>query len=257
MLPTTAQHRLYRHVPGNKHLREQGAEPLDITYYDGRGRVRNEQVWLDVQWGEERRTLEYPAVVLELDPTAVQRYDGNRLSDTVKKYARPNDPTIAYERVEGTQLYDVLNITVAVESGQGDIRRGALAKEIAQEVYAAFRFETDYLNEPGVTAEGDPLFGDEAAIDALAWAQPMRVNPRAGEGIVHASAMVDEQHIDRYEMTFRVEYELTYSTLVEAVEAIEYEVTLEGVPGTLTEETVSIAQPTIASAVIPAATRGT
>lgn len=254
MLSTTAQHRLYAHVPGNEHRRDVGAEPLDITYYTPRGRARQTQVWLDVGWAEENHTFEYPAVVLELSPTSVQRYDGRKIADTIRKYARPSDPTIAYERVEGTRLYDVLNITVAVREGQDGIPKGALAKEIAQAIFATFRFEVDYLNEPGTTREGDPLFGEDAHVDALDWAQPMVVEPMSGEGMVNTSAMVDEQHVTRYEMQFRVEYELTHSVLVEAVEAIEYDVTVNGSP--VTQERVSVAHPTIGSGEPQTAWRG-
>lgn len=251
MLPTTAQHRLYQHVPGNKHTDD---APIEVSYFAPDGTYRQEDVWLDVQWAEERRTTQYPCVILELSPTGVQRYDNNRLTDTVRKLAKPNDPTIAYERVEGTQLYDILNLTVACRDGVGDIPRGALTKELVNEMYAAFRFEEDYLNEPGVGPDGLPVFGEDAHVDALDWSQPMRIRPVAGSGAVHTSAMIDEQHIDRYEMQFRVEYELTHSVLVEAVEAIEYDVTLDGEH--LTRERVHIAEPTVAAGRPQTASRG-
>lgn len=236
MLPTPAQHRLYRHIDD--------LSPLDITYYAPDGTARQAAVPLDVFWANEDYTATYPAVALRLDPTSVQRYEGGRLTDTVRKVARPDDPTVAYERLEGTQLYDVLHVTVAVRDDHDGIPRSALAKEIAQNLFASLRFETDYLQEPGVAADGSPLYGDDAPVDALDWSQPMVVEPVPGTGITRNPAMLDEQTTMRYEMQFRVNYELTHSVLVDAVEAIEYDVYVDG--EVVTRETVGTGTPTVA-----------
>jgi len=254
MLPVPAQHRLHRPVPGNDALPPSERRELTIDYYTFDGEYIQATPELDVFWAEEDYTAQYPCVAMELDPTGVQRYDGNTLTDWARRVAKPNDPTIAFERVEGTKLYDVLTLTVAVRddyiTDRGkEIRRSAFAKELAQALFAEFRFETDYLNEPGVTADGTPLYGDDAPVEANDWAQPMVVEPMPGTGITRGAAMVDEQHVDRYQMQFRITYELTHSVLVEAVEALEYEVTIDGRPAT--SETVGTGTPAVGSGVFP------
>jgi hypothetical protein len=258
MLPTPAQNRLYRHIPGNDALPDAERRPLNIDYYTFDGEYIQASPTLDVFWAEEDYTPTYPCVAMELDPTAVQRYDGNTLTDWARKKARPDDPTIAYERVEGTELYDVLTLTVAVRddyvTDRGKrIRRSAFAKELTQALFTAFRFESEYLNEPGVAADGTPLYGDDAPVEANDWAQPMQIDPMPGTGVTRAAAMVDEQHIDRYEMQFRVSYKLTHSVLVDAVAALDYDVYIDGKPAT--REQVSTATPLVATAVFP--TNGT
>lgn len=272
MLPVPAQHRLYRHVPGNSDLPASERAPLDIDYYTFDGSYINAQPTLDVFWAEEDYTPQYPAVALDLGPTAIPRWDGQTLDEWVRRVARPDDPTIAYEEFKGTKLRDTLTLTVMVRDdyvvphdGSGGhppgatIPRSAFAKELAQALFMAFRFDADYLNEPGVTRDGDPLWAeanpddgvvdDESVVDPEDWAVPMNIEPVPGRGIVRNPAMVDEQHVDRYNMQFRVEYELTQSVLVEAVQAVEYDVRIDG--ETVTRERVGTPGPFVTSAVFP------
>lgn len=258
MLPTTAQHRLFRHIPGNKHIEPPARRELDLDYYTYTGEYIHAEPTLDVFWAHEDYTPRYPSVSLRLGPTSLPQAGGTTLHDWVRKVAKPNDPTIAFERFEGTKLYDVLTVQVSVRDDyypdlpntgrNAHIKAGEFAKELAQTLWVDLKFETEYLNEPGVTADGTPLFGADAHVDAEDWAQAMNIEPASG-GITPTTARVDEQHVHRYSMQFNIEYTLTHSVLVEAVEAIEYTVTVDGVP--VTEEVVANAEPVVASAVVP------
>lgn len=259
MLPTTAQHRLYRHVPGNEDLPPDQRRSLDLDYYTPTGEYIHAEPTLDVFWANEDYTPRYPCVSLDLSPTSLRQRGTETLSAFVRKLARPNDPTIAYERLEGEPLYDVLTVQVAVRDPyhpgvpnthpSAHIKPGEFAKELAQTLWMDLRFQTDYLNVPGVTADGSPLFGPDAHVDADDWAQAMVIEPEPGSGVTANHGRVDDQHVWRYAMQFRVSYTLTHSVLVEAVEALDYTVYVDGEP--VTRERTAIGDPVISRSVVP------
>lgn len=230
MLSSRSRTRIFQHIPGNRYVDDPA--PLEIEYVHSDGRIETvdltgevEVWWTRQDQGAISGGVTYPAIVLELSPTGVVREYGQTVSEVLRRITKPEDPTVAYEEVRGEKVYDILHITVATNQRNGTIPKTDVAREIAREVYAQFKFNSGHLNERGVDADGRPL------PEGLASSPPLRITQRPGTGIQNTSAMVDEQSVSRYEMQWRVEYELSQRVLVDAVEAIEWEFTVDGVGG--------------------------
>ena len=160
---------------------------------------------------------DYPLAAVAFDPTTVSWTPGQRLPDTHHTEPVLNDPTVAYREFVGEDVYDQLNIVIAVADGidtdadgRNEIPKSVVAKKLAQQVYAAFLLGTDHLNDPATID----------ATDEYVW--PVLVTETRGEGVTRLPATERQQPIARYAMQFNCRYTLTESRLVEAVEAIEY-----------------------------------
>ena len=205
MLTTAARNQLRDVLP-------HGQKPADLRGFDlswttSSGTTYTETITPDVMWASQDVKPEYPLIYLDLDPDGVHRTELMPLNEIIQRVAVPSDPTIAYEEYRGEPLYSILNITIEVESGEGGIRKSVLANKLAMQVYSLFRFETEFLT-----------FTD----DEDEW--PLIVEPVTA-GVRHLPDQGDGS-VDRYHMQFRVEYELAQSVLVEAVDSIDYSITV-------------------------------
>ena len=222
MIPPASRQRVLRQIPGNEQREPDDYEStVEVEWWHpGEQRWLSVDLDLDVRWRYQDEPLDYPCVVLDLDPAGVQRYSGSSIDDTFERLDVA-DPEKAYEEIRGTDLYDVLNIITAVEEGRGGIPKDALAKELAREVYETFKFESQTLNSVGVHADGTAFDFEESPPLVV---KPM---PAGSGGIYNTSAMVDEQPIARYTQQWKIEYTATHSVVYDAVKRLEYVLALD------------------------------
>ena len=178
---------------------------FDLTWNRDDGATFDETIVANVDWARQDLEPEYPQITLEINPDGVHREDLLPLDEVIRREARPDDPTIAYEEFRGEPLYSILNVIVEVARDHGQIRKSIVAHKLASQVYSFYRFETGHLRRQGDDGE---------------W--PLIVRP-VGEGV---RPLPDEGDgdVERYHMQFRVEYELTQAVLVEALADFEYEI---------------------------------
>lgn len=162
----------------------------------------------------------YPIAAVSFAPTTVNWTPGQRLPDTHHKVAVPGDDTIAYEEYVGEDVYDVLNIVIAVADGidvDGDgaveIPKKVVAKELAREVYAAYLLGTEHLNDPATTSDQDYVW-------------PVKVEETTGQGITEVPA-TGEMPTVKYAMQFNCRYTFTEKRVVEATERIDYTIDID------------------------------
>ena len=204
MLSTAARARLRDVLPHEN--KPPDLRGFDISWTPSSGTTRETTIVPEVTWRSQGDEPDYPIIVLDADPDGVHRTEALPLDEIIRREAVPQDPTIAYREYRGEPLYSILSVTVAVEANRlGGIPRTVVARDLAQQVYAYYRFETDHLRR-----QGD---------DAYEW--PLIVRPTT-EGVRH---LPDEDGaVDRYHMQFRVDYELTQATLVEALKDFTYDI---------------------------------
>lgn len=210
MLPPPTQRHLYGQIPREYTIEYAKQTPGSATPVSATVDITVR----DHQQREPPREL-YPLVAAWFDPIAVSWNPGERLPDTHHKEDRPDDPLVAYDEHVGEDVYDQLNLIVAVADGidatgdgSTDIPQRVVANELASEVYASFLLGTDYLNDEQY------MSGD------YEW--PVKVVETPGPGITQMPGLRDDQDIQRYAMQFNCRYTMTESREVPATAAIGY-----------------------------------
>lgn len=218
MLPPETQHEIYAQIP----------RQLTIDWYEpvnGPDPDIHHTATVPLTVREQRSDVDYPLeaypiVAVTFAPTTIDWGPGARLPDALERIPEEADPNIAYTEYVGERVYDQLNIIVAVadgidvdDDGRNEIPKAVVAKELAREIYANFMLAVDHLNDPAY------MSGPKQ------W--PVVVEETRGEGISRMESMVADSPVIRYAMQFNCRYTMTKSRVVDAVDAIDYELSTE------------------------------
>ena len=221
MLPPETQHEIYAQIPRS----------LTIDWYEpvnGPDPDIQHTATVPITVREQRSDVDYPLeayplVAVTFAPTTINWEPGRRLSDYSARVNSP-DPNVAYTEYVGEEVYDQLQLIVAVadgidlnDDGRNEIPKQVVAKELAREIYATFMLAVDHLNDPEV------MSGPKQ------W--PVVIEETRGEGVTRMEAMVQGSPVVRYVMQFNCRYEMTESRVVDAVDAIDYELSFENAAG--------------------------
>lgn len=223
MLPPETQHIIYDQIPRS----------MTIDWYEpvhGPDPDIQHTSTVDIRVREQRGDAEYsfeqyPLVAVTFDPTTVAWTPGVRLTDYSLRVENQSDPNVAYTEYVGETVYDQLNIVVAVadgidvdDDGRTEIPKQVVAKELAREIYAAYLLGVDHLNDP------------EYMTGPKQW--PVKIEETRGNGITRMPAGTETaQGIVRYAMQFNCRYEFTEERVVDATDAIDYELTFDTASG--------------------------
>lgn len=208
MLHENAKQRLRRAIP----------ETYDVSWHDPilqdtLGETIELQQGRQITWYDEGRGGQYPKIVLSLPTEGVQRGDlGHVFTDAIYKEDHA-DPDIAYTKYTASPMRGELHVTVAANSGIGDIPKRVVADQLGQQVFHELIYNSEHLTEPGVKADGSPL--------DYAW--PMEISQPGSTGAVQdTSGMLDEQSVQRREIIFRLDYIYFTKEEVPATDAIRW-----------------------------------
>ena len=217
MLHENAKERLRRAVPTE----------YDLTWYDETIDVTVEHTIelgdRQVRWDRNDSPPAYPAVILRFDPEGQPRGEmGHMFRDGIYREPHP-DRTVAYREWRAKPMFGLLNVTVAVRSDvtttEGDlIPRRIVADQMAMWIFDTLEFDSEHLEHQGTKPDGSPL--------EYAW--PMQVQGIGPPGGVDTSTTVDEQSVQRRAMEYGVEYVYYNDRLVDAVQALEYKLRVDG-----------------------------
>lgn len=203
MLPAETQHLIYNLIPRNLTVEWRRPTTTGTTL-----QTSNVNLTVREQRQDEPPLSQYPLAAVTFDPTSIIFGRNRPLNQIVRETVVPNDPNIALKRWVGQDMYDILNIIIAVADGKDGIPKSVLAQKIASEVYANFLLGSDHLNDPA------QMTGD------YEW--PVLVEQTRDVGISPIPAIQNETTVSRYQMEFRCRYELTEEVFIDAVDAIEY-----------------------------------
>lgn len=220
MLPPETQHLIYNLIP--RQLTVNWRQPVSGPDPDV-----NKQTTVNLTVREQRQDepplSQYPLAAVAFDPTSIIFGRNQPLSKIVREEIVPSDPNIALKRWVGQDMYDILNVIIAVADGKDGIPKSVLAQKIASEVYANFLLGAEHLN-------------DEAQMDNdYEW--PVLVEQTRDVGISRVPTIQNETAVTRYQMEFRCRYELTEERFIDAVDAIGYTMTTQTEGGKTTNIT--------------------
>lgn len=205
MLPPETQHLIYNVIP--RQLTIDWRQPTSGPDPDV---PKQASVNLTVreQRQDEPPLSQYPLAAVTFDPTSIIFGRNRPLKDIIHETVVPNDPNIALKRWVGQDMYDVLNIIIAVADGKDGIPKSVLAQKIASEVYASFLLGADHLNDVAQMTE------------PYEW--PVLIEQSRDVGISRMPTIQNATAITRYQMEFRCRYTLTEEMFIDAVDAIGY-----------------------------------
>lgn len=190
--------------PAQKRLRDAMPEQLVICHEGRKLGYRPA-----ITWAHEDRDpdIEERSIIqLELDPTGIQRDANTPVNDRIG-FRRSSDPTIAYTDVQGSRMYDVLNITVAAqgESSASWMTNSITAAERAgifsRQIYRFFRFQFDQNHQ----GENDGEI-------------PVLAEPISGRGPTNVSDMFEDSLTAQFDFGFELRYVMTHGIDVDSVD---------------------------------------